>query len=104
MSLSLRQAEILASRSKETGRTKNEIVREIVDEFMVGLKKDRNLLKTLIEDDQEKKPVPVRSTFKLTGSQLNKLRVWAIKMKVGRSEILRKLIEHYVQRNGRYLY
>ena len=67
LSLSLRQTEILNSRSKETEKTKNNILREIVDEFLEERREDRDLQKRLTEDYQEKTTKPAKSTFKLTG-------------------------------------
>ena len=54
------------------------------------------MLRRLTRDDREKVSVPGRSIFKLTGRQLDKLRVLAMKLRKGRPEILRKIIEHYM--------
>jgi len=66
-----------------------------MDRFHLEVKKDTTALKRLFgEGNSEFKPV--KNTFRLTGKQLNSLRMWAMDLKMGRSEILRRIIEHYI--------
>jgi predicted DNA-binding protein len=96
LSLSREQADKLKACAEAAGKTKSDVLQEMVEGFNLEVKKDQNILRRWVEKEGSSGPWPVKNTFRLTGGHLNRLRTWAIRLKMKRSEVLRRIIEHYI--------